>query len=439
MSTRRVVRLHGVVVACVFAATLGGCASPQLELQTPPAPRILDARVPPDPLNLTTNVRLEQAKTSAEELAAHVTVAKDPGLTGDQSVVIAVPASEATREAGKLDLEEGLAEGDGVAAIEFRTSSYFAQAEQQIERSLLEKEFRLLDRAKFEAKLRSQRAEAALSADKASADRELGRTELTDIAELIRATEEGENRADYIFRVDTFAIRPSSDETVHLLDFQEFEDLCNEHAGLRQAIVAAGAESIVKPGFSAVLNARLIRVADGEIVWVGRHKIGTQHVLDNGFTVTLPVTKSVSNADMVNSELTAFNATQRGLYEQCVFLKDEIERKVQDRDFRNRRERDEAIAEYDATCAALMQAKLVEPLALNQAWTYQYGVDTPYARPALPTTDDVDRLSKQMADATTLQERSDIRRKYRQYQEFLAEHFTELAELVSSELIGTVP
>jgi hypothetical protein len=482
MKARWAIRLRGVVVACAMAAVTGGCATPKVELQAPPSPRIIDARVPPEPVNLTMHLKLEQAKTSAEELASHVTVAREPGISGDQSVVISVPESEAPGAQVQLDLQAGLgeqADAGGVAAMQFRTSSYLDQAEQQIERSLLQKGFRLLDRAKFEAKLRAERSQRALAADLTDSekgqlqqlvqDREAqlitsteydekraaleekfrrlrepdraqpGRNELIDIAELIRATEDGENRADYILQVDTFAIRPASDETVNLFDFPDVEDACRDNAGLHQAIVDAGADTIVKPGFSATLKASLIRVADGEIVWVGRHRIGTQHVLADGFTITLPVTKRVSNAGAINSELAAFNATQRGLYEQCVFFKDEIERKVREKEFRNRRERDDAIAEYQATCDALSQARLNEPLAVSQAWTYAYEVQTPYTRPMLPTTDDIDRLSKRMAEATTLEERSQIRRKYREYQEFLGEHFTDLAELVSAELIGTVP
>ena len=203
---------------------------------------------------------------------------------------------------------------------EFKTKDFFNEAEQQIEKELIRRGFRVLSRSKFEAKLRSLRDEAEcnysdwrcvrskaaselqhiidetnkkyqkglISSDEfaeemkkfrgrlqtaaAGKKRDDGERELTDISEVIRAAESGDVHADYILQINIFETNQPKKVSLDLRHNSDVRDFIRSKPGL---INASNVKKLEISCFSnqAQLNAKLIHVKTGAIVWIGEHSL----------------------------------------------------------------------------------------------------------------------------------------------------------------------
>ena len=216
------------------------------------------------------------------------------------SVVIDVPADIEGAESGNAD---------------FTTRNYFNFAEQAIEKQLLLNGFVVKDRSKFEAILRdlrdcngpywyschsidpaiepvlreleNKRESGQISAvdyayqvrefrNKFKITQQTGKrseNELADTSEVIRAASASETRADYILQISDFDTLDEKEETVYLLTNPEFRVFMEKHPDVRRKYSDEKHSYYPCDLVQASLNAKLIEVASGNIVWIGNHTV----------------------------------------------------------------------------------------------------------------------------------------------------------------------
>lgn len=262
------------------------------------------------------------------------------------SVVINVPASL---------IETGAARGD--KGQDFKTKDFFNEAEQQIEKVFIGNNFRVISRSKFEAKLRDLRdaARCDLSSYRCLIDQvapearpiledlkakfdagkitaveystqialfkekmqtaSAGRTraedqrELTDISEVIRAAQSGDIQADYILQINVFDTKKRVRAVADLRRETKVRTFISGYPSL-QAALDNGKYEVACAIVGAELNAKLIHVKTGEIVWIGSHELNEFSSGVQAIAVELGQRTYVANA----SEIRSFVATQNEPY-----------------------------------------------------------------------------------------------------------------------------
>lgn len=207
--------------------------------------------------------------------------------------------------------------GSDASDGEFRTKEFFNYAEQEIERVLIGRSFNVLSRSKFEAKLRdlrdesecenkawwrcksskispeastildqlekqfqdgkitaaefakqSQEFKAKFQTSSAGRNRNEGERELTDISEVIRAAQSGDIRSDYILQINNFDTNKLFVERMNLLQFPEIREFVTKNPEIRDPFKP---HQYLECGLvGAELNAKLIHVKTGSIVWIGK-------------------------------------------------------------------------------------------------------------------------------------------------------------------------
>lgn len=102
--------------------------------------------------------------------------------------------------------------------------------------------------------------------------------------------------------------------------------------------------------------------------------------------------------------------------------------------------RDQAVQEYENLIREIeVKNESSGPGARARELEYRYVVEPLELRPTLPTALELMRLEDQLRNANSSEDRIDAMRGYQQYEEFLGRHYSELAKLVSKELIATIP
>lgn len=472
----------------VIPAALAACQSPPPFPTAPvlagvPAAVTYPEREIPDTQDLSMDIVFPMTPTDPDALAEGVTSSPSYTLPGQASIVISVPVEEQLREERQ---ENRFADGDGEGITSFKTTGYFNRAEQQIVRSLIGKGFTVLDRSKFEAKLRdmrvadlddnysqAKRAEMQAAKEKydsgllnsdqytselrrierdyESWDQGAGRKpgeakELIDNSELIRAAQSGDVQADFILQVKTFSTDTITDRVIHLTDQDIVDEACRSNPGLRRAMEDANVVSVVRPGFYGVLNAELFDVQTGAIVWVGEHRVESLNILDGGFRIRIPVSKRASNGLEINQDIRTYNREAEELASEAESLRQQIEsgafRPVlnESTNTYNTDRRDNAIQEYRSLLGKIEDLNRSDgPSSLRKELAFEYVVEPIELRPSLPTAGELMRIEDELQNASSTDDRLEAMSLYRRYEEFLSEHYSELAKVVSRELIGTIP
>lgn len=229
-----------------------------------------------------------------------------PGST----VVINVPSGVVDDESSR-----------GGSDKDFKTKDFFNEAEQEIEKVFIRNGFRVLSRAKFEAKLRDLRDEARcdfneyrclyssvapearpvlddikskyengkitgaefadqvkqfkeqMQISSAGKSRQEDEKELTDISEVIRAAQSGDVRADYILQINVFDTKKRLKVTNDLRHNADVRDFINRYPEIKSAFDLPKNHLLSCAIVGAELNAKLIHVTSGEIVWIGQHQL----------------------------------------------------------------------------------------------------------------------------------------------------------------------
>ncbi len=467
--------IHSVLATLAVAVILGGCAAPPIVLDALPTFRAEPLREVPQSEFIEISANVPQQVTMPDRLKSGVTARRDLVVAQNARVVISVPVEEQQREARrKTQMPEKEMPSDNIGITSFKTTGYFNKAEQQIETSLIGKDFTVIDRAKFEAKLRNERRSAGNESAELNEDKEAevaallekkdsgrisldgwaeelkaierkyksgikGRKadtpELADTSELIRAAQSGETQADYILRVNAFKTGPLSDTIIDFLGFPSVSEVCAKHRGLAQAITQADLARFTQPGFYGLLNAKLIEVQTGSIVWVGSHRVDSRYVLETGLHMRLRVEKSVSNSEAIHSAVRAHNTKLQSILSSCKSAKAKVSNQALPRE-----QRENAAERYRDLCSQYDLLRQEGPPAAARArWEYSYSIEPMQVLPVMPTETTLELLQQEFGGLTDPKLRRGIRQKARSHQEFLNLHYSKLAKLVAKELIGTIP
>lgn len=322
----------------LLSAIITGCASPGAIVPMPavPAP-------------VTDSVRFTVFTQNNLQLQDNVVQSRAALIPVGSSVVISVPAKKSD-ESGQSD---------------FSTDGFFNTAEQQIERSLLRNGFQVKDRAKFEAILRDLRdtrgndrgfygrygfderdfdpamrpllqrlteqlekreiteTEFYTQLDElrsrsriSSQTRNRGENEreLSDISEVIRAASASDIQADYVLQINQFnPIRPR-EERVNLFNFLPVREFMAQHGQLKEQFEQRQFYSCET--LEATLNAKLINVKSGDVVWIGNHAAseldGAESSMELEFTYRRAVANANEVANFVNQQNLPYVREMRG-------------------------------------------------------------------------------------------------------------------------------
>jgi len=461
---------------------LMSCGLTPPKLETMPEASVMKAPVKPESQNLSTDLIIAKTPTSQEMLNENVISKKGFVVKADARVVISVPIDLQRKEQNRdlqdkirnsswsgsqeqkdRDLEESKSLNQSQDDVAFSTAEYFNKAEQEIEKSLLRKSFTVMDRSKFEAELRDRRekktdknsskaltaeisrlrkqnksglisdkelieeieaAENRYSDDSSGNTREAGDNELVDISELIRAAQEGKNQADYILQVNSFDIDPISDRQLYIAEQDKIEALFVEHPGLLDEMHEQNVATITQPGFFGYLNAKLIDVKTGAIVWVGEHRVESQNVID--IRVKMAMSRQAANEAEIRNFVQSYNTDvtrKQGIINQLYTS-------AHNKNI-TKNQQSSRVSAYNVAMSDYKQ--LIKEQPQVPYWKYSYSVSQPSISPSFPSEFELKQIQKT----------SNISQKnYNQFlrlKDRLGNHQSKIAKMVSKELIATIP
>lgn len=238
---------------------------------------------------------------------------------------------------------------------DFKTKNFFNEAEQQIERELIRRGFNVKSRSKFEAKLRSMRDRTdsvdrnyywnvynSVAPEHQSILNELKKKherneisarqfadqlkefqspitkrrnenekELTDISEVIRAAEAGAVKADYILQINIFETDNAERATADLNNLAIVRNFVSSKDTLQRQF-NNGKNSFTCVSLAAKLNAKLLHVKTGNIVWIGEHSVNEYTASNNKIKAKLSSQRQVTN----KSEIRNFINHQNSWYQR---------------------------------------------------------------------------------------------------------------------------
>lgn len=322
--------MRKLLIASSILLIVSGCVSaPKLAepLGTPPVPRDIIESV-------TAQIELKREHSLDDNVVQSPAYTIKPG----SSVVINVPAAIFEEDARQSKVNNG--------SDEFRTKEFFNYAEQEIERELIRHGFRVLSRSKFEAKLRDLRDEsdcnnkswwkckssnidpevlaiieqlekkfadgkisateyadqtqefkARFQTSSSGKSREEGQKELTDISEVIRSAQSGDIQSDFILQINNFDTNKSIREEVNLMTNADIRSFVSTHPDISSQF--AEKQYISCNIIGSELNAKLIDVKTGAIVWIGKHEVNQLSSGVAGLDVEIAQRTYVSNVNEV--------------------------------------------------------------------------------------------------------------------------------------------
>lgn len=183
----------------------------------------------------------------------------------------------------------------------FATSGFFNTAEQQIEKELMRQGFNVISREKFEVKLRKERGDTGSTQDSDTALREL-----KDIAELIRAAEAGDLTSDYLLQINEFRQNDISKYSINLMDYPNYRQLLEQNPELSKQLDAK--KTLACDELSASINAKLIHIKSGKIVWIGQHSISNRNLEDGDLQVQVRIKERLGNKEEVENFVAQLNS-----------------------------------------------------------------------------------------------------------------------------------
>lgn len=469
----------GTGVGCAPIETVGSTGTSLAVPGMPVIPRTLEVSMPaiPPDQDLSIEFTVPAAPATPEQIASGVSVQRGMTLSSGSRVVIS-PPTELQVEEQRLIENRGRMSAVADSSLAFRTTGHFNFAEQQIERSLLDRGLVLLDRARFEAKLRDNTVDSvpwgwswwgmsklvgtaveALEQEYASGriteeqmqDRivelqsrmQRGRQgsgdrvtepELYDTAELIRAADPEDPDADFILQVNSFRIDRLRDQVISVTDVPGIDALLRDHPRISQVLTRPENAQITLPGYFARLNGKLIEVPTGAVAWVGSHSVSTMNLSGSDFDLLLPIRRTAKPDEQVLSAIDTYNDRLRDLNARAISARSTAEGVIgsaldQDAlidDFDPLAEQTRASLNQQMASAAQSLTSAVraiedhvrgQPRVPGQPWTWEYEIGRPTLRGY--------RLPLQIESDTD--------------RELVNNHKIELAERVAVELVSSIP
>ncbi len=366
---------------------------------------------------------------------------KKDELSGDKrpSVIIAVP-----EEVGEGTKKKEFEESDNFDKI-FGTSGYYNEAEQAIEKSLLRIGFDVLDRSKFEAKLRDLRdrgqerpwfwndwtekylengefdivkdeykkqlqdgtisiqqyTEIITEVDKISQrglpGKKRDEDEMNDIAEVIRAAQTGTDQAEYLLQINEVSVADAGSRSLNITKFPEVKQFLSKNEGLSFGKSKGTLPTTINSNWlRSEFNAKLREINRGSIVCLGSHELESWSAEE--ITISFDVQKYVDNEEAINGKIMQHNNYLRGLVTKVESINKQLNALYLEastkRKFKNSAELKEYSssikskiktleAEYEEKLSTLNSSINLAPIQSENPWTYSYLVSSPIVEPNL--------------------------------------------------------
>lgn len=253
------------------------------------------------------------------------------------SVVIALPVEDNQILTNTQKLEKTGA---------FKTEGYINKAEEVVEKELIRAGFSVIDRSKFEAKLRTQRESNrvitnqihnnSLAADIEIVKEQLknneitkaqmlskiavleknsktrtrdGQKELIDMSELIRAAQGEGVKADYILQLNTLEEYNGYVTQLKIKGNSDVDHYISKNDDITYG--TDGGDTIPynfnTKVYQVVFGAKLFNVQTGKVVWAGSHKLNSLDIED--ITASFSIVKKDTNSALINNKINRLNNT----------------------------------------------------------------------------------------------------------------------------------
>lgn len=349
-----------LLVSLALLGSVVGCATvaPPIEMPVPPQPvhHTMELPVEVKSPKLDTSKYVQTGLENAPQSASKVVININTDIR-EKIFCIERPGDERCHTGRKGGGTSGSTEGEKNNKID--TTAFVSDTERQMEKELIKKGFRVINRARLEAKLREMRDSRDdckgswlnISADclnqlpreaqdlmtfynaehkagrlddvefqkktgelrdkhqYSSAGKKREANEMTDVSEVIRAAKDGEVGADYIMLVNGFTFGPQKRE-INLLSYGAVAEFVRKDPKIEPLVKE---KQFIRCYQGAVsLDASLIHVKSGEVVWIGEH-VATEDMLASdagGLAFSLVFEDRVVNVPEVASFVQMNNTEQ---------------------------------------------------------------------------------------------------------------------------------
>lgn len=257
------------------------------------------------------------------------------------TVVIALPVAME-----KNIFQEGVKSLDTTKP--FKTEGYISESEAIVEKELIRFGFNVIDRSKFEAKLRALRSntsdkvgsriyEATISQlekkkesrkiteseylkelaelDKNQQRRNRGDNELIDMVELVRAAQSKGIQADYVLQLNAIEEYNGYPIDVYLKGKPEIENYLLKNPGLDYGSNGIP-EKFETAVFRVVFAAKLFNVSSGQVLWSGSHEMNSLNVEEQ--KIIFDIVKEDIGTKQINQDINLYNNEIRYKYEKAL-------------------------------------------------------------------------------------------------------------------------
>lgn len=339
----------------------------------------------------------------------------------------------------------------------FGTEGYFNVAEQAIEQALLTHGFNVLDRSKFEAKLRDLRDKANIKPwywndwtakllesgeyevvkqeyqnqfEEGSIDasqlnevvqvikmyREGGagkkreNDEMNDVAEMIRAAQTGSERADYLLQINEVSLYETGENIIMIKDLPEVKQFIKENKGLQFGKTPNTLPlSVTTNWLRTTCTAKLIEIQTGSIVWMGSHEIESNNA--DQTKITFQVVKNIANDTEVNGKINTYNTEIATLNKELKSIEKELYTSYMEASRKRKFESSDAMNAYKkrlvfkienledsfvTTNNNLIKKLKNPPKIAKEPWKYAYAISSPISSPNLSFKSKLTTKAKQI-------------------------------------------
>jgi len=364
-----IMKILSVLLITITGLIFAGCGGPAyVPPRTYPLASVMKMPAIPKYEKTTSEATLRFKK---EKVDINENVVQSDIIKRRSSVVINVPEGffdknkRSKKNSTSNERMQDLAYEKEVSNQTFKTKNFFNIAEQQIERELIKHNFKVKSRSKFEAKLRSMRDTTKISersyyndvlskVDKnirpivenlkkrfennelTPADylKQLGQfqttitksrdedksDELTDISEVIIAAGSKGIKADYILQINIFETDNRNSVYADLRYSSSFRRYVRSNPDYIKSMRSKSTKARCDI-LAATLNAKLIHVQSGDIIWIGEHTLDELSLGSREVTYEFGSEKYVTNTAKIRAFVTAQNtwSARRYRYGRAVY------------------------------------------------------------------------------------------------------------------------
>jgi len=243
----------------------------------------------------------------------------------------------------------------------FKTEGYINESESNVEKEFMRFGFSLVDRSKFEAKLRTVRDSGKkdsgssfyfdekirllkkqfdtkkisesdylkqinrLEQEKDTNRRAASQKEIVDMSELIRAAQSKGVQADYILQLNKIEEYQGYPLSISIIDNPQLQRYLKKNPTIQYNTTKSTlpTEFTIKV-FQVRFSAKLINVQNGKVVWTGEHELNSLDIEDIELVFSI-LKKDISSADM-NKKIQDENQKIQDEYDSAVVNYNQLEK-----------------------------------------------------------------------------------------------------------------